>query len=228
MTAKKRIENHNDPIKNSRLFKDLSSNDFDCVHEVLAPVIKKYDKEEVIIAQGDVVDKIGIVLSGDILQTKIHHDGSSQIIDLFQKGEIVGTESAFSTFTTSPCFLIANSGCSVAFLSCREMLDSEDISGICKETVWENIANLLSDENIRKMYKINILSKRGLRERILTFLEILTRKRNSTVVDIGMNQGQFAQYLEVNRSSLSKELNCMRKEGLIDYKRNVYTLISLR
>ena len=74
------------------------------------------------------------------------------------------------------------------------------------------------------MYKTDVLSRRTLRERVTTYLSIIREKRGSDTFDIGMTQEQFAQYLCVNRSALSKELNAMRREKLIDFRKTVYTI----
>ena len=74
------------------------------------------------------------------------------------------------------------------------------------------------------MYKIDVLSKRTLQERVLTYLSVISEKKGKDTFDISMNQEQFAQYLCVNRSVLSKELNKMRQKGLIDYRKNWYTI----
>ncbi len=60
---------------------------------------------------------------------------------------------------------------------------------------------------------------------MLTYLSIIREKKGRDTFDISMNQEQFAQYLCVNRSVLSKELNQMRNAGLIDYKKNRYTIL---
>ena len=88
------------------------------------------------------------------------------------------------------------------------------------------MAKILSDENIKIMYKVDVLSKRTIRERITTHLSIISEKRNSRTFDIGMTQEQFAQYLCINRSTLSKELNNMRREGLITFSGSRYTICS--
>ena len=94
-----------------------------------------------------------------------------------------------------------------------------------KEIILENIIHLLSDISIRQMYKIQVISKHGLRDRIMAHLLIMQRKRNTEVFDIRMSQEQLAQYLCVNRSALSYELNKMKKEGLIDFKKSKFKIL---
>ena len=82
-----------------------------------------------------------------------------------------------------------------------------------------------ADSNIRMARKVEILAERGLRDRILVYLNILRRKSNSNTVTVRMNREQLAQFLCVNRSALSNELNKMKKEGVIDFKRDQFTIL---
>lgn len=115
--------------------------------------------------------------------------------------------------------LTADTGCAVVFFRYSLFFSSHGISPSCKIILLQNITKILSDENIKITYKVDVLSKHTIRERILTHLSIISEKRGSHTFDIGMNQEQFAQYLCVNRSTLSRELNAMRREGLI--RRNI-------
>ena len=60
----------------------------------------------------------------------------------------------------------------------------------------------------------------------MTYLNIIREKRGTDTFDIYMNQSQFAQFLCVNRSVLSSELNWLREEGLIDYDKTCYTILT--
>lgn len=213
-----------DMIKESKFFQGISGRDFECICLALSPSVKTYQKKEVVTGQGDMVRQIGIIQEGRIIGTKYHYDGSSQILRLLKPCGIIGLESVSSSFFTSPCMLTAETYCSVVFFTYRDFFSSPQITEPCKKIIWQNVINILADENIRMMYKIDTLSKRTLRERIITYLSIIMEKRGSNTFDIGMTQEQFAQYLCVNRSVLSKELNAMRREQLIDFQKTVYTI----
>ena len=212
-------------IRKTPLFQGLDAEDFKEIYLALSPSVKTYQKKEVITEQGEVVEQIGIVQEGRITGIKYHYDGSSQILRLIKPFETIGLESVSSSFFTSPCFLVADSYCSIVFFTYEEFFCSPHISSDSKKVIWRNVLNILADENIRMMYKIDTLSKRTLRERITTYLSIIREKRGTDTFDIGMTQEQFAQYLCVNRSVLSKELNLMRREHLIDFNKTVYTIL---
>ena len=83
----------------------------------------------------------------------------------------------------------------------------------------------IADNNIRMANKVEILAERSLRERILVYLNILTGKAGSNTVTVRMNREQMAQFLCVNRSALSNELNKMKKEGVIDFHKDKFTIL---
>ena len=211
-------------IRNIPLFKKISGEDFTKIWSIIPPVIKTYNRNEIITMQCEEVRNLGILKEGSVVAAKYHYDGSTQLLKLLQPPDILGLESVSSSFCTSPCTLTAGEYCSVVFFSYDRLINSEGLSSETEKTLMQNIVNILSDENIRSMYKIDVLSKRTLRERITTHLSIISEKRNSRSFDIGMNQEQFAQYLCVNRSVLSNELNKMRKEGLIDFHKSFFTI----
>lgn len=82
----------------------------------------------------------------------------------------------------------------------------------------ENASQMLADKCVRLLYKADVLSKKSLRERILTYFGILTTKSQSNAFTLKMSREQLAQYLCVNRSALSRELSRMQKEGIIKMK----------
>lgn len=214
-------------IKESALFRNIDNLDFDTICSELHPLIKMYLKGESIQTQGNIVEKIGVILDGKVLFIKYHYDGTSQILQTFQNNDIIGLEAVSSTFFTSPGMLIADSGCTIVFFNYSDFFTTDSISDSCKITLLQNMNKILSDENIKIMYKVDVLSKRTIRDRVITYLSIISEKRNSETFDIGMNQEQFAQYLCTNRSALSKELNDMRREGLINFSKTTYTIYNV-
>ena len=213
-------------IRNSTLFKNIPAVDFDMICHELKPHIRMYSEDETILIQGDVIEKIGIIAAGKVLSVKYHYDGTSQILQTFRRNDIIGLEAVSSTFFTSPSMLIAETDCTLAFFRYSEFFTTHAISDTCKITLLQNMTKILSDENIKIMYKVDVLSKRTIRERITTYLSIISEKRGSRTFDIGMTQEQFAQYLCINRSTLSKELNEMRREGFISFSGSRYTICS--
>ena len=86
------------------------------------------------------------------------------------------------------------------------------------------LAVWISNGNIKKEYRLAILSQKGLRERILTYLTMQASRRQTTAFAIPFSREELAAYLCVNRSALSRELSLMQEEGLITFQKNHFRL----
>ncbi|MBP6492375.1 MAG: Crp/Fnr family transcriptional regulator, partial [Clostridia bacterium] len=214
-----------DILKNSELLKGLKDDEIQQIYEFVMPSERFYYKNQIIINQGEPVSKIGIVKIGTVISMKYHFNGDAQILRIYKRGEVLSLDAVNTTFLTSPVALLSQSDCSILFIPYRKIFEVKELSFAARERVLFNNSEILSNELVRFMYKIDVLSKRTLQDRVLTYLSIIREKKGKDSFDISMNQEEFAQYLCVNRSVLSKELNRMRSERQMDYTKNRYTLL---
>ncbi|MPN26117.1 hypothetical protein SDC9_173541 [bioreactor metagenome] len=97
-----------------------------------------------------------------------------------------------------------------------------------KDRMINNMLMYLANENVRKQHKIEVTSQHSLRGRVLSYLYFMAGRHESTTFFIPYSREQLANYLCVNRSTLSHELSSMRSEGLIDFKKNRFTILTNR
>ncbi len=186
---------------------------------------KAYGKGEVIFYEGDIVNQIGIILSGSCAIVKLYPDGSEHLFQKLSVGYLTGVEIACTNKKFSPYSICCLEDVKLLTFSyqCLEQ------KGMIEESkrVWlqNRLLQFIASENIRKYYKINILSTRSLRERILLYLEIQQRKKATEQFEIPFDRNQFANYLCVNRSALSKELAHMKRDGILKYHKNKFQIL---
>ena len=75
------------------------------------------------------------------------------------------------------------------------------------------------------MHKIEVISKKTLREKIMAYLQYQATAQNSRYFTIPLGRLELAEYLCADRSALTRELSCMQKEGLISYEKNTFKLL---
>ena len=88
----------------------------------------------------------------------------------------------------------------------------------------ENMVHIIANKNRDLMRKVEVVSKRSIREKLLTYLSIQAQAQDSRYVEIPLGRVELAEYLCVDRSALTRELAKMKAEGLIDYDRNCFRL----
>jgi hypothetical protein len=85
----------------------------------------------------------------------------------------------------------------------------------------------IGKKNILLTKKLEYLSKRTTREKLLSFLSAQAVSAKSTIVEIPFNKTELAEYLCVDRSALSRELSAMKAEGLLQYDKNSFELFQV-
>ena len=73
---------------------------------------------------------------------------------------------------------------------------------------------------------LSIVSQRSIKDKILRFLSIQSSKEGRNEFDIPFSRDELANYLAVDRASLSRMLGNLKKEGIIDFKKNRFILIN--
>ena len=211
---------HQELVKKSGLLRYVKEEDHKEALEQFDILERSYPKGKVVFGEDDVIDRICIVTHGSIRSEKTYPDGDVHIVSVFQEGEIFGLEVFMSQKKTAPVDFLANEVCRVLFLSVRE-----DRPGPHMVALRRALAEQLADDNIRKAHKIEILAERGLRDRVMVYLDILARKSGSNEVTVPMSREQLSQYLCVNRSALSNALNQMKREGIIDFRGHTFRIL---
>ena len=182
---------------------------------------RKYPKGDTIFYEGDTIKRICIIDKGSVRSEKNYADGEVHILNVFEENSIFALEIALSQRKTAPVDYIANEATTVVSFS---------IESLNKETFRKPVKNILiemmADENIRMGHKIEILAERGLRDRVIVYLNILARRFQSNVVTVPLSREQLASYLCVNRSALSNELSKMRQDGIISFKGREFCLLT--
>lgn len=89
----------------------------------------------------------------------------------------------------------------------------------------ENMVTMLADKNAQLMKKLQVTSKKTLRKKILTFLSFQSQRSKNSNFSLSLNRTELADYVCANRTALARELARMKKDGLIDFDHNTFTLL---
>ena len=92
------------------------------------------------------------------------------------------------------------------------------------QTLIENMVRIIARKNRELMRKVEVVSKRNLREKILAYLSIQSQTQGKKHFEIPLGRVEWAEYLCADRSALTRELAKMKAEGIIDYHRNYFEI----
>ena len=187
--------------------------------------ITSYDKGENIIREREKLNSVGILLDGVLCKVQYYRDGSEQMVQKLVSSFVVGLEIAISEKKTSPYYIYASEPARIFWFPVRIIEEEGVLSNRERIYFYKKAVQFLANEDIRKYRKIELLSIKGIRERIEQYLRVQQNRHKCNEFDIEFNREQMANYLGINRSVLSHELKKMEKEGILRVRKNHFELL---
>lgn len=184
---------------------------------------QNYHKESIIYLQNEICQSVDIIISGIVTVQNIEESGNFMTITNFSTGEILGSNLLFSSQSTYPMMVIAKTN--VVLLRC----DKEIILDMCKisPSFLESYLQEISNKTLVLTGKIHTIAMKSIRECIIEYLLVERNYQNSNIIQLPFSKKEWAELLGIQRPSLSRELNKMRKEGLLDYHNREIQILQL-
>ena len=186
---------------------------------------ENFEKNNFIFEIGKPISKIGIILSGEINIIKEDFWGNRNILNKFKSGEIFGEVFALAKVSPNNILVETSQNSKILFLDLTNFsIDNENNSNEILKFL-SNIFKISLKKNILFTEKLEHITKKTIREKIISYLSTEALKNRSNSFFIKFDRQELADYLFVERSALSRELSSMKKDGLIEYNKNHFTLI---
>ena len=219
------MEKNYDAILNQMdLFRGIETLQIPRLLNCLSTGTNTFQKNEFIFSLHQTIKKIGIMLSGKAQIVQDDFLGNRTILSDLQPGDLFGESFAFSQMPISSFSVMAITDCTVLFI------DPDKVATPCftgcdfHHTLIQNMLKIVSLKNIQLTEKIEVLSKRSLREKILSYLSLMSAKYSCFEFSIPFDRQALADYLCADRSALSAELSRLKREGYLDYHKNQFVL----
>ena len=172
-----------DIIKTVSLFKGVNEEELQSMLECLGAEIKTVSKNNIILLTGEKPLHIGIVLSGMLHIVKEDYDGNRTLITAAPPGEIYAEALCCANVEESPVTVIACEDTTIMLLRFDRILHTCPNSCIFHQKLIENMLNLLANKNLYLQNRMEIISIKSIRVKVLRYLESFASKqgRNITI-----------------------------------------------
>lgn len=207
------------------LFQGIRKEDFPAMLTCLGSFQKQYKKGEIILLESKEVRNVGIILSGTVHMVKEDAEGHHTLLVAMKEGELFGESFSCGSTLAARVSFFAAAPSIVLFLPFHKVIHSCKMNCTFHHRMIENMVRMIGDKNVQLMQKIDIISKKTLREKILAYLQQQSLEQNSRHVVIPLGRLELAEYLCADRSALTRELSYMQAEGLIRYEKNTFDLL---
>jgi len=213
-------------LKHTPFFMAMSDEEILSILQCMSAVVTPYPKGSYILRAGNSTEVMGIVLSGSAVIVQEDVWGHRNILDILSPGDSCGEVFAASMGSVLNVSVVAEADCQVLLLNINRILSA--CSNTCSHhaQLIRNLVNVIAGKSLRMHDKINHISKRSTKEKLLSYLSSEADRCGSLSFTIPYNRQQLADYLCVERAAMSVALSQMQKDGILQYTKNKFTLFT--
>ena len=219
------MEKYLDVLGRCPLFAGIEKGELQSMLACLGACEKSFAKGRAILEEGTPATEMGVVLSGRAQVEQSDYFGNRSILASVFPGELFAESFACAGVSFLPVQVRAEEESKVLLVDCQRMLTTCSHACAFHGRMIENLLRIVAHKNLQLHRKAEILSRRTTREKVLTYLTEEARRSGSDTFEISFNRQQLADYLAVDRSGLSAEMSKMKKEGMLDYRKNRFHLL---
>lgn len=187
--------------------------------------IGAFRKGDIVAFEDENMKHIGIVMSGAVDMVKEDLWGNKTMLIRIRKDELFGETFVCGTDNQSVVTFLVSEDSEILFVPFDRVMHNCTMACSFHHRLIENMVKIIADKNRDLMRKVEVVSKRTIREKILAYLSIQAQVQNSRYFEIPLGRIELAEYLCVDRSALTRELAKMKTDGLIDYDKNSFRLL---
>ena len=182
-----------------------------------------FKKDRTIVTNIINVKLIGIILSGTANMVRYDYNGNRTIIEKLETNSVFGE--VFSR-VGNDISVIATSDCEILFIEYEHLIKRCKKGCIYHTVLTDNVLKLLSRKIVELNERLEILSKRSIRDKLLSYFELLATDNPRRTFVLPFTYTDLADYLSVDRSAMMREIKNLKEDGFITTNGKRITLIS--
>ena len=212
-------------IRKAPLFYGINEEELYTLLKCAAAEAVDFEDGELIFRMGESVNKVMVLLEGRAAVIHENFWGQQERMFYIKEGEEFGEAYSCARTPVLPVSVAAEGKCLVLFLDYQRMITFCPMACDFHTRLIHNLLRLVSEQNVKLEHKLEHMSRKTTREKLLSYLSGQAIAAGGRSFDIPYSRRELAEYLCVDRSAMSNELSRMRAEGVLEFQRNHFTLL---
>lgn len=218
------MKKYMETLKKCSLFKGISDDDLIPMLGCLGAEVRSYSRNGSIFTEGEPVGKLGIVLDGTVQIVRNDYYGNRSILAAVEESQLFGESFVCAEIKKLPVNVVAAQESTVMLLDGDRVIHSCKNSCEFHNRIIFNLMKTVAEKNLLFNRKLEVLSQRTTREKLMTYLMQQAKAAGTDSFEIPYDRQALADFLEVDRSGLSAEISKLRNDGVIKCRKNQFTL----
>lgn len=210
-------------IEKAALFQGLSKAELTDCCTMLHAQEREYKKGTILLHAGDQTDSVALVLAGGVTIESTDLWGNCTVLNHVGPGQFFAETYAILPNKVMLVDVRASVDSHILFLNVGSLLENMPASS-WREKLIRNILMISAQKNLALSGRSFHTSPKSARNRLLSYLNSVSLQKQSTEFDIPFDRQQLADYLNLERTNMSKELGRMRRDGLIEFRKSHFKL----
>lgn len=198
----------------ANLFENISEKNILKLKRILSANTVKYKKNVNILSNVNPDNFIALVDSGSVQFIFNDYDGNKTIIEELNSGEMFGN--LISNITSEEITCVTKEDTQITYIEFDEITNDEIIKNDFYIIFIKNLIKLLTDQLTTRNNRIELLTKRSTRDKILAYFKNESQKRGTKKFNMPMTFTELANYLSVDRSAMSREIKYLKEDGFLE------------
>lgn len=186
--------------------------------------IKNFDKGETVTNYIEKRNQICIILNGEVDLIRYDVNGNKTIIGRFSNNDVFG-EVFYPANTNNELFVVAKKKSEILFYTYDSLFNKCKKNCEFHKELISSLGELFLDEIIDLNLRIELLTKRNIREKLLSYFDILSKGSMVKSFTIPYNYTDLADFLSVDRSAMMREIKLLIDDGFVKKDGNKITLL---
>ena len=213
-------------LEKSLLFQGISREEYQRILVCFQATERSYQADELIYDFGESGrDDIGIVEQGSAALIRIDEDGVATVLEELGPGGVFGRNLAFAGSLGDSLQVVCRVPCRVTFLDYPHILRRCENACGYHSTLVRNMLLLMADKAQALSERIDVLSRRSIREKLLCYFRQLAGRSGGESFTLPFSLSVLADYIATDRSAMMRELKRLREEGVVRSEGRRFTLL---
>ena len=222
------MEAYESALSRSVLFEGIAPEQRRALLECLKPRRLSFGRGDILLAEDGPADRVGVLLSGEARVVRGDVCGNRTIQARVEPGELFAEAFACAGVARLPVSVEGEQPGEALLIPMTRLV--EPCGKVCgfHRQVTVNLLRATASRNLQLNRKLEILSRRTTREKLMTYLTAEAARARSATFMIPFDRQGLADYLGVDRSALSAEIGKLRREGVLESERSSFKLLNVK